>query len=210
VSNPIAPSGVIFSVRTGQETGAAAVSDLADFPAGLASAPGLHSGLLVLDSSPVGARPPAGLLADEGAARWPAPDLPAPTRVHPFEPAARGLKAAAASLPTDRPAPGSEALAPPRGFGLISDALPLFQVSLECAFDRFLTGIKDLGAGSSNTHESSDRWIPWLVLTATAGLGAAARVRWQHCAADAGEEPGAPGPEGRLGRHGLPGFASAH
>jgi hypothetical protein len=203
-SDPILLGGVVAGVWMGLGAGAAAVSDSAGSPGALVMAPITHQGSLVVTGAPGGDRPPGGLLADEGVVRWPAPERPVATRVRPFESAARGLRAAGVSLPADRLAPGAEAIAPPRGFGLISDALPLFQDSLERAFDRFLTRIKDLGAGSSGTPESSDRWLPWLVLTATAGAGAL--VRWQRRGTDHGEEPGA---RARLGRHGLPGLPSA-
>jgi hypothetical protein len=85
----------------------------------------------------------------------------------------------------------------------------LFQVTLEHAFDRFLAGIEDLGVGLSSKPESSDRWIPWLVLTAAAGLGAGAGVRRWRWRGDGNEEPGELGSGSKLGRHGLPGLPSA-
>jgi hypothetical protein len=201
--------GVIVGVQTGLDTDAAAVSEPAGAPGALVTARIVQQGSFVVTGSAGGDRPPGGLLDDEDAARWPSPDLPAARRGRPIESAARRLKAAGVSLLADRPSPASEAIAPPRGFGLINDALPLFQDSLERGFDRFLTRIKDLGAGSSGTPESSDRWIPWLVLTATVGAGAAALGRWRRWGMDRGEAPGEPGPRARLGRHGLPGLPNA-
>jgi hypothetical protein len=209
VSGPILLGGMIVSVRTGPDISAAVASDPASSSAALVTAPIAHQGSPAPAGTPGGDHPPGGLIVDERAAQWPAPDLLAPTRVRPFESAASGLKIAVGSLPADRPAPGSEVLAPPRGFGLITDALPLFQVTLERAFDRFLAGIEDLGVGSSSKPESSDRWIPWLILTATAGLGAGAGVRRWCWRGDGNEEPGEPGSGSKLGRHGLPGLPSA-
>jgi hypothetical protein len=203
-STPPLVSGVIVGVRQDLENGAAAVSDTAG---ALVPAPMTHQGSLALAGLPGGGRPPGTLRGDEGADRWPAVDLSAATRVRPFESASRGLKALGVSLSADRPRPGSEAIAPPRGSGLISEALPWVQGTLERAFDRFLSRIKDPGAGASGTTESSDRWIPWLVLTMTAGAGALGR--WRRWGGDGGQAPGAPGPEARLGRHGLPGLPSA-
>jgi 4-amino-4-deoxy-L-arabinose transferase-like glycosyltransferase len=205
LSNPVL---VIVGVRQDLDNGAAAASDGAGAPGALVPAPITHQGLLTLAGLPGGGRPPGTLRADEDADRWPALDLSAATRVRPFESAARGLDALGISLSADRPRPGSEAIAPPRRSGLMSEALPLLQGTLERAFDRFLSRIKDPGgAGASGTTESSDRWIPWLVLTITAGAGALGR--WRRWGMDGGEAPGMPGAEARLGRHGLPGLPSA-
>jgi hypothetical protein len=207
LSNPVLVSGLIVGVRQDLDNGAAAASDAAGAPGAVVPAQVTHQGSLALAGLPGGGRPPGTLRADEGADRWPAPDVSAATRVRPFGSAARGLKALGLSLSPDHPAPGSEAIAPPRRSGLISEALPLVQGTLERAFDRFLSRLKDPGGGASGTTESSDRWIPWLVLTITAG--ASALGRWRRRGVDDGEAPGTPGPEARLGRHGLPGLLSA-
>jgi hypothetical protein len=200
---------VIVSVVTSLDAGPAAVSDAAGAPGALVTAPVLRQASLALAGAPGGDRPPGGRLAGRDEVRWPARDLPPATRIRPFDSAARGLVAAGLSLAAVRPAPGSAAIAPPRGLGLIGDALPLFQDTLERSFDRFLSRIKDLGAGTSSTLESPDRWIPWLLLAVTAGAGALGR--WRRWGSDDGDGhmPDAPCPEGKLGRHGLPGLPRA-
>jgi hypothetical protein len=135
-------------------------------------------------------------------------DLPVVTRVRPFESSANGLKAAGFSVPADRQVSGSEAIAQPRGLGLISDPIPLFQHTLQRAFDRFLTRMKDIGASSSSGPESSVRWVAWLALMVTGIAGAGAFGRWRFWGLNEDEERSQPSAGGKLGRHGLPGLPS--
>jgi hypothetical protein len=168
----------------------------------------LQAAVPVADA-PANVRPSSVLPPGQATLRWSElGHLPA-TGASRFGSPASARKAAGTIAPRDRWASRSEAIAPPRGFGLITAGLPLVRASLGQALDRLLTRIEDLGGGQAVRSGSLPGFVPiFVVLAVAAARGAAiavARLR-RHEADFAGEA----GAEGRIGRHGLPGLPSPH
>jgi hypothetical protein len=198
-SGPGLPGGPIVVLRADSDIGTYVA-------AGLSAASVMHQSPLPVAGSLGGDRPNGILLTEEGTLKWPEPGLSAATRELPFGRSTGDLWAASALPLANRLAAGSEAIAPPRGFGLIGETLPFVRASVEQAFARFLTRIEGLGAGQSGRQESPARWVPWIVLTLVAGTGALALRRLRPADDGVGEEEPILG--GRIGRHGLPGVPS--
>jgi hypothetical protein len=225
-------AGDVVSARSIPTTGARAASEAAQ-PAGpvavvlgtvsasTAVVSNTEGGSMALVAGPLGHAPaspvpgfaggprPASaviLALDENPLRGWQPDVPHSSPETPADSAARALKAAGVSAVERKPAAGSEAIAPPRGFSLITEALPFARDSLERAIGRFLTRIESLGVGRPAWQESLASWIPWLVLTVAASAGAAGW--WRRQGVEDGAEQDKPGRSGRIGRHGLPGLPS--
>jgi hypothetical protein len=206
-SNVVGAGGLIAGVRAGLDGGPGIAFDVAGTSAATAAVMAGHQGTVSLAGAASGDRPPGGLLAVGGTLQWPTSDLPAALRERRWDLAWRNLKQAAAALEASHPGRGVAWIAPPRGLGPIADALPVVQATIEHAFDRLLAGFAALGAGASHGSETPARWIPWLVLTATAGAGAIACGR--HGSAAQAAAAGAPWRRAKIGRHGMPGLPSA-
>jgi hypothetical protein len=203
--DPGTPGGLIVVVLTGSDVGTTVVSSTASASAALVATPGMHQQSLSAAGSLGGVRPSGFLRADEAVVERPELGLRSSTRAHPSGPSTRDRRAAAV-LPAS-PTAGSEAIAPPRGCGLISETLPFVRTSLEQGLARFLTRIEALGAGRSGWQDSPARWVPWFILTITAGMAPIALKRsWRAEDGDSVDERIL---GGRVGRHGLPGLPSS-
>ena len=116
----------------------------------------------------------------------------------------RDLKAAFAPALANHVKARLQAIAPPRGFQLITEMFPFARGSLELAVDRFLGRIEGLDGARADRQDSPARWIPLLVLSATGAPGAVAWRRRKE--AEREQQACAPGLKIKLGKHGLPGL----
>jgi hypothetical protein len=200
-SDPGLSAGSVIGIRSGPDAGTVFASGFDSVSAGTpmasAAAVAVHPAAPSVAGSPGVDRPASLVSRDASAAKWPGPDLPPASE--------KGASGSAASGPAAA-APGVEPIAPPRGFGLITEAFPFVRASLEQAVDRFLTRIEEIRPGSARWHGSARP----LTLLELLLFAAAARAVARKCRREADREERACelGTGQRIGRHGLPGLPS--